>query len=85
MFCFGPKSLNKTCVAELLWMLGGDDGDFNTAGVWVMLCYVMFKTAVLYMTAKDLVLSPHCVSIIQKLLEQSNWGLQMHSKTNLSY
>ena len=37
VFCFGSKSLNKTWVAELLWMLGGDDGDFNTAGVWVLL------------------------------------------------
>ena len=32
MFCLGSKSLYKTWVAELPWMLGGDDGDNNTAG-----------------------------------------------------
>jgi hypothetical protein len=37
VFYLGSKSLNKTWVSELLWMLGGDDGDINTAGVWILL------------------------------------------------
>ena len=37
VFCLGSKSLYKTWVAELPWMLGGDDGENNTAGVWILL------------------------------------------------
>ena len=36
-FVWDLSLINKTWVSQLLWMLGGDDGDFNTAGVWVLL------------------------------------------------
>jgi hypothetical protein len=38
LVCFGwdLSLINKTLLSELLWMLGGDDGDFSSTGVLVL-------------------------------------------------